>query len=77
MMAASGWCATGICRSAKSNGIGPVAVRCPWVRDRTGEGPERIRFLICILPPYAHRSKSLDVLIPILYLNGVFTGDFE
>ena len=27
--------------------------------------------------PYARRSKSLEVLIPILYLNGVSTGDFE
>jgi hypothetical protein len=29
------------------------------------------------LPPYARRSKSLEVLIPILYLKGVSTGDFE
>ena len=30
-----------------------------------------------ILPPYARRSKSLEVLIPILYLKGVSTGEFE
>jgi putative transposase len=58
-------------------GIGPVAVRCPRVRDRVGEGCERIRFSSAILPPYARRSKSLEVLIPILYLKGVSTGDFE
>ena len=58
-------------------GIGPVAVRCPRLRDRVGEGSERIRFSSAILPPYARRSKSLDVLIPILYLKGVSTGDFE
>jgi putative transposase len=58
-------------------GIGPVAVRCPRLRDRVGEGCERIRFSSAILPPYARRSKSLDVLIPILYLKGVSTGDFE
>jgi putative transposase len=57
-------------------GIGPVAVRCPRVRDRIGEGSERIRFSSAILPPYARRSKSLEVLIPILYLKGVSTGDF-
>jgi putative transposase len=60
-------------------GIGPVAVRQPRVRDREacrGEG-ERIHFTPTILPPYARRSKSLDVLIPILYLKGVSTGDFE
>jgi len=58
-------------------GIGPVAVRCPRVRDRVGDGSERIRFSSAILPPYARRSKSLEVLIPILYLKGVSTGDFE
>jgi putative transposase len=58
-------------------GIGPVAVRCPRVRDRVGEGAERIRFLSAILPPYARRSKSLEVLIPILYLKGISSGDFE
>jgi putative transposase len=55
-------------------GIGPVAVRCPRVRDRVGEGSERIRFSSAILPPYARRS--LEVLIPILYLKGVSTGNF-
>jgi transposase-like protein len=57
-------------------GIGPVAVRCPRVRDRGGEGCERIRFSSAILPPYARRSKSLEVLIPILYLKGISSGDF-
>jgi len=58
-------------------GIGPVAVRAPRVRDRLGKGEARIRFSSAILPPYARRSKSLEVLIPILYLKGVSTGDFE
>src|SRR6201987_5568356 len=57
-------------------GIGPVTVRCPRVRDRVGEGSDRIRFSSAILPPYARRSKSLEVLIPILYLKGISTGDF-
>jgi putative transposase len=39
-------------------GIGPVAVRCPRVRDRVEQGCERIRFSSAILPPYARRSKS-------------------
>ena len=58
-------------------GIGAVAVRCPRVRDRAADGGERIRFSSAILPPYARRSKSLEVLIPILYLKGVSTGAFE
>ena len=58
-------------------GIGPVTVRCPRVRDRAADSGERIRFSSAILPPYARRSKSLEVLIPILYLKGISTGDFE
>ena len=60
-------------------GIGPVAVRQPRVRDReaAANDAERIRFTPAILPPYARRSKSLEVLIPILYLKGISTGDFE
>jgi transposase-like protein len=60
-------------------GIGPVGVRQPRVRDRgaPAEAAERIRFTSAILPPYARRSKSLDVLLPILYLKGISTGDFE
>ena len=58
-------------------GLGPVPVRAPRVRDRTGAGEGRIRFTSAILPPYARRSKSLEVLIPILYLKGISSGDFE
>jgi putative transposase len=57
-------------------GIGHVGVRQPRVRDRGSQGKERIHFSPLILPPYARRSKSLDVLIPILHLKGISTGDF-
>jgi putative transposase len=57
-------------------GIGPVVVRQPRVRDREPTEGERIRFSSTILPPYARRTKSLEVLIPILYLKGISTGDF-
>jgi transposase-like protein len=57
-------------------GIGPIAVRAPRVRDRAGQGEARIRFTSSMLPRYARRSKSLEVLVPILYLKGVSTGDF-
>jgi putative transposase len=58
-------------------GIGPVSVRQPRGRDREAEAGEPIRFSPAILPPYARRSKSLEVLIPILYLKGVSSGGFE
>src|SRR5256714_1491277 len=58
-------------------GIGPVAVRQPRVRDREAAEGERIRYSPSILPRYARRSKSLEVLVPVLYLKGLSTGDFE
>ena len=60
---------------AVMTGIGAVQVRQPRLRDRGTDG-ERIKFTPSILPPYARRSKSLEVLLPILYLKGVSTGDF-
>jgi putative transposase len=60
-------------------GIGPVEVRQPRARDR-GAGANdagRIRFTPAILPPYGRRSQTLEVLIPILYLKGISTSDFE
>jgi putative transposase len=60
-----------------ATGIGAVTVRQPRVRDRGQPGEPPIRFSPAILPPYARRTKSLEVLIPILHLKGVSTGDFE
>ena len=60
-------------------GIGPVAVRRVKVRDRGGDeiAGERIRFSSAILPKWARRSASLDALLPVLYLRGISTGDFQ
>jgi transposase-like protein len=55
-------------------GIGTVRVKVPRVRDRSGAG---IRFHSALLPPYIRRSKSLEALLPWLYLQGVSTGDFS
>lgn len=59
-------------------GIGPVEVRQPRVNDRrVDEEGERIRFTSKILPPYLRRTKSLEELIPWLYLKGISTGDYS
>ena len=60
-------------------GIGPVAVRQPRIRDReaAASDPGRIRFSPSILPPYMRRSKSIETLLPVLYLKGISTGDFS
>jgi hypothetical protein len=59
-------------------GVGAVEVRRAKVRDRTDVGAqEKIRFTSSILPTWARRTKSLDALLPVLYLGGVSTGDFQ
>jgi len=60
-------------------GIGALEVRRPKVRDRAEGVPaeKRIRFSSGILPRWARRSRSLDALLPVLYLRGISTGDFQ
>jgi putative transposase len=60
-------------------GIGPVAVERVKLHDRGANeaGAERIRFSSAILPRWARRTRSLDALLPILYLRGVSMGDFQ
>lgn len=53
-------------------GIGDVDVKLPKIRDRSGSG---IKFTSALLPPYLKRSKSIEELIPWLYLKGISTGD--
>ena len=56
-------------------GVGPVEVKQPRVRDRRPAG-QRETFHSSILPPYLRKTKSIEELIPWLYLKGVSTGDF-
>ncbi len=60
-------------------GIGPIPVQRQKVRDRaTGVAPDaKIRFSSSILPKWARRSKSLDALLPALYLRGISTGGVQ
>ena len=59
-------------------GIGSVELQRVKLRDRgAGGATERIRFTSAILPRWARRTRSLDALLPILYLRGVSMGDFQ
>ena len=59
-------------------GIGQVPVRAPRIRDRQSDNKSgRIRFHSSILPPYLRKTKSLEELLPWLYLKGISTGDFS
>lgn len=57
-------------------GIGPVEVQQPRVQDRR-PADQREKFRSAILPPYLRKTKSIEELIPWLYLKGVSTGDFS
>ena len=58
-------------------GIGQVPVKVPRIRDRQGKSPnEGIQFTSAILPKYLRRTKSIETLLPWLYLKGISTGDF-
>jgi transposase-like protein len=55
-------------------GIGDVEIKVPKVRDRSGSG---VRFNSTLLPPYLKRARSIEELLPWLYLKGVSTGDYQ
>lgn len=57
-----------------TTGLGEVEVQVPKVRDRTKSG---IKFNSLLLPPYLKRSRSVEEVLPWLYLKGVSTGDFS
>jgi putative transposase len=59
-----------------TTGVGPVEVKQPRVHDRRSP-EERQKFTSAILPPYLRKTKSIEELIPWLYLKGVSTGDFS
>lgn len=56
-------------------GIGEIEVQVPRLRDREPE--EKLIFKSSIIPPYLRRSKSVEEFLPLLYLKGISTGDFQ
>ncbi|HEU4678564.1 MAG TPA: IS256 family transposase [Terrimicrobiaceae bacterium] len=57
-------------------GVGEIAVEQPRVHDRRPAG-EREHFSSKLLPPYLRKTKSIEELIPYLYLKGISTGGFQ
>lgn len=57
-------------------GLGEIRVEQPRVHDRRPPA-ERERFASKLLPPYLRKAKSVEELIPYLYLKGISTGDFQ
>ena len=59
-------------------GIGNVAVQVPRVRDRGANADgSKLRFTSSLVPPYLRKAKSVEDLLPWLYLKGISTGDFS
>lgn len=56
-------------------GIGAIEIQVPRVRDRAAS--DKLKFNSIIIPPYLRRSKSVESLLPLLYLKGISTGDFK
>ena len=54
-------------------GLGDINVQVPKSRDRSKQG---LCFRSQLLPPCLKRTKSIDELLPWLYLKGISTGDF-
>jgi putative transposase len=53
-------------------GLGPVKVKIPKVRARTGEP---VTFRSALVPPYVRKTRSLEAALPWLYLKGVSSGE--
>jgi transposase-like protein len=60
-------------------GSGTVAIRAPRVNDKRVDEQtgEREKFGSKILPAYARRSPKVTDVLPVLYLRGLSSGDFE
>ena len=60
------------------SGLGPIQVQQPRVDDRrVDENGVRFRFTSKILPPYLRKTKTIEDLVPWLYLKGISTGEMS
>jgi transposase-like protein len=55
-------------------GLGSVSVRVPKARSRV-EAPAVFRS--ALVPPYVRRAKSVEAVLPWLYLHGISTGNMQ
>ncbi len=53
-------------------GLGPVTVKIPKVRSKTGEP---VTFRSALVPPYVRKTRSLEAALPWLYLKGISSGE--
>ena len=58
-------------------GAGPLEVSVPRVDDRALVAQNEPRYKSSIVPKYLRKSNNVDELLPVLYLKGISTGDFQ
>ncbi len=58
-------------------GSGTLSIRAPRVNDKRVVDGEKQKFTSEILPPYLRRSQAVSEVLPVLYLRGLSTGDFQ
>ena len=61
-------------RREVQTGLGPVTVRIPKVRAKTGEP---VTFRSALVPPYVRKTRSLEAALPWLYLKGISSGEMS
>lgn len=59
---------------AVQTGIGPVTVKVPKVRSKTGKP---VTFHSALVPPYVRKARTLEAALPWLYLKGISTGEMD
>ena len=55
-------------------GLGPVTIRIPKVRAKTGEP---VTFRSALIPPYVRKTRTLEAALPWLYLKGISSGEMS
>jgi transposase-like protein len=58
-------------------GAGPIEVRVPRVDDWALIAQKEPRYASGIVPRYLRKSNNIDEFLPVLYLKGISTGDFQ
>ena len=59
---------------AVQTGIGPVTVKVPKVRSKSGKP---VTFHSALVPPYVRKARTLEAALPWLYLKGISTGEMD
>jgi putative transposase len=65
-------------RRPVATGSGPIEIEAPRVNDKRVDeaSGKRCRFRSSIIPPWAPKSPEVAEVLPLMYLQGMGSGDF-